>query len=99
MALSFHPLFIGGDPFHVTSMYALVSHLEKEFGVHYAIGGVAAIAEAMTRVIAAQGGLVRQNAEVDEILVDGGRAQGVRLRRARWCAGYRGVERRCRTHL
>ncbi len=22
MALSFHPLFIGGDPFHVTSMYA-----------------------------------------------------------------------------
>ena len=43
-ALSFHPLFIGGDPFHVTSMYILVSHLEKEFGVHYAMGGVAAIA-------------------------------------------------------
>jgi phytoene desaturase len=40
MALSFHPLFIGGDPFHVTSMYILVSHLEKEFGVHYAMGGV-----------------------------------------------------------
>ncbi len=79
MALSFHPLFIGGDPFHVTSMYALVSHLEKEFGVHYAIGGVAAIAESMTRVIVDQGGLVRQNAEVDEILVTNGRAQGVRL--------------------
>jgi phytoene desaturase len=28
MALSFHPLFIGGDPFNVTSMYGLVSHLE-----------------------------------------------------------------------
>ena len=40
MALSFHPLFIGGDPFHVTSMYILVSHLEKQFGVHYAMGGV-----------------------------------------------------------
>ncbi|MEO0676522.1 MAG: phytoene desaturase family protein, partial [Pseudomonadota bacterium] len=38
MALSFHPLFIGGDPMHVTSMYALVSYLEKEFGVHYAMG-------------------------------------------------------------
>jgi phytoene desaturase len=79
MALSFHPLFIGGDPFHVTSMYALVSHLEKEFGVHYAIGGVAAIAKAMCDVIADQGGVVRQNAEVDEILVKEGRAQGVRL--------------------
>ena len=34
MALSFHPLFIGGDPRKVTSMYALVCHLEKEYGVH-----------------------------------------------------------------
>jgi len=47
MALSFHPLFIGGDPRHVTSMYALVAYLEKEFGVHYAMGGVQAIAQAM----------------------------------------------------
>jgi len=47
MALSFHPLFIGGDPMHVTSMYALVSYLEKEYGVHYAMGGVQAIADAM----------------------------------------------------
>ncbi|MFK7877466.1 MAG: phytoene desaturase family protein, partial [Paracoccaceae bacterium] len=39
MAFSFHPLFIGGDPLHVTSMYILVSYLEKEFGVHYAMGG------------------------------------------------------------
>ena len=74
MALSFHPLFIGGDPFNVTSMYMLVSHLEKKFGVHYAMGGVAAIAEAMARVIEAQGGQMRLGAEVDEIVVDGGRA-------------------------
>ena len=78
-ALSFHPLFIGGDPFHVTSMYILVSHLEKAFGVHYAMGGVQAIAHAMARVIDDQGGQIIQNAEVDEILTDGTRATGVRL--------------------
>ena len=78
-ALSFHPLFIGGDPFRVTSMYILVSHLEKAFGVHYAQGGVQAIADAMADVIRAQGGTLRQQAEVDEILVDQGRAAGVRL--------------------
>ncbi len=78
-ALSFHPLFIGGDPFNVTSMYILVSHLEKAFGVHYAQGGVAAIAKAMVRVIEDQGGSVRFNTEVDEIVVDKGRAAGVRL--------------------
>lgn len=77
MALSFHPLFIGGDPVHVTSMYILVSHLEKEFGVHYAMGGVQAMADAMTRVIREQGGEVVQNAEVDEITVKNGRATGV----------------------
>lgn len=79
MALTFHPLFIGGDPFRVTSIYTLVSHLEKTFGVHYAIGGVAAIARAMAQVIEGQGGRVVQNAEVDEILLRQGRAAGVRL--------------------
>jgi phytoene desaturase len=78
-ALSFHPLFIGGDPFRVTSMYALVSHLESQFGVHYAMGGVQAIAEAMVAVIRAQGGTVRLQTEADEILATEGRAAGARL--------------------
>ena len=77
MALSFHPLFIGGDPTHVTSMYILVSHLEKEFGVHYAMGGVQAMADAMVAVIEDQGGTVRRGVEVDEITVTKGQADGV----------------------
>jgi phytoene desaturase len=78
-ALSFHPLFIGGDPFRVTSMYILVSHLEKAFGVHYAMGGVQAIAQAMVQVIEDQGGEVRMGSSVDEITVHNGRASGVTL--------------------
>lgn len=77
MALSFHPLFIGGDPTRVTSMYILVSHLEKEFGVHYAMGGVQAMADAMVRVIQEQGGEVRLGRDVAEITVENGRANGV----------------------
>ncbi|MEQ6250737.1 phytoene desaturase [Sulfitobacter sp. HNIBRBA3233] len=79
MALSFHPLFIGGDPTHVTSIYALVAHLEKTYGVHYAIGGVQAIADAMADVVRAQGGVIRHGAEADEIIVEGGAARAVRL--------------------
>ncbi len=79
MALSFHPLFIGGDPAHVTSMYALVAHLEKEYGVHYAMGGVQVIADAMADVVRAQGGRIRHEVEVDEIHVRGGAATGVTL--------------------
>ncbi len=83
MALSFHPLFIGGDPFHVTSMYILVSYLEKEYGVHYAMGGVAAIADAMAKVVRSQRGRLIFDTEVDEILVEGQgptrQVKGVRL--------------------
>jgi phytoene desaturase len=79
MALSFHPLFIGGDPFNVTSMYILVSHLEKEFGVHYAMGGVAEMARCMGEVVKDQGGVLRMNTQVDEILIKDNRARGIRL--------------------
>ncbi|MFT4782401.1 MAG: phytoene desaturase [Paracoccaceae bacterium] len=78
MALSFHPLFIGGDPVNVTSMYILVSHLEKQFGVHYSMGGVQAMADAMVDVIRDQGGTVQMNAQVDEILTRNGKVTGVR---------------------
>lgn len=77
MALSFHPLFIGGDPTNVTSMYALVSHLEKEYGVHYAIGGVQAMADAMASVVRAQGGIIRFGEHVDKIVIENGAAKGV----------------------
>lgn len=79
MALSFHPLFIGGDPMHVTSIYALVAHLEKTYGVHYAMGGVQRIADAMADVIRAQGGTIRHETVADEILVEDGAAKAVRL--------------------
>lgn len=79
MALSFYPLFIWGDPFHVTSMYTLVSHLAKAFGFHYAMGGVDAKARAMVRVIESQGGCIRQEIEVSEVLLSRGRASGLRI--------------------
>ncbi len=79
MALSFHPLFIGGDPFNVTSMYSLVAYLEKTFGVHYAMGGAGALAEGIAGLVRRTGGELRFGVTVDEITVRDGRATGVRL--------------------
>jgi phytoene desaturase len=79
MAMSFHPLFIGGDPFNVTSVYSLVAWLEKVYGVHYAMGGVGAIAEGMAGLVRRLGGELRFGVEVDEILTVDGRATGVRM--------------------
>ena len=79
MALSFHPLFIGGDPRNVTSMYILVSHLEKAFGVHYVKGGVQALADAMANVVKEQGGQVLLNSNVENITLCKQKADGVML--------------------
>ncbi|MBZ8132195.1 phytoene desaturase [Afifella sp. IM 167] len=78
-ALSFHPLFIGGNPFAITSIYAMIAHLERKWGVHFVMGGTGRLAEAMVGLVEGQGGYVRYNACVEEILVEDGRAKGVRL--------------------
>jgi phytoene desaturase len=77
---SFHPLLVGGNPFDTTSIYAMIHYLEREWGVHYVKGGTGALVDAMVRLIEEQGGRFHFNTEVDEILVDGRRATGVRLK-------------------
>jgi phytoene desaturase len=78
-ALSFHPLFVGGNPFHTTSIYGLIAFLERRWGVHFAIGGTGRIVDGLVDLIRGQGNAVRYGARVSEITVDGRRANGVRL--------------------
>jgi all-trans-retinol 13,14-reductase len=60
------------------AMHALVaSHYFR--GGYYPVGGSAVIAEAIIPVIERAGGLVLINAEVDRIVVERGRAVGVRM--------------------
>ncbi|MBX9965030.1 MAG: phytoene desaturase [Burkholderiales bacterium] len=77
--LSFHPLLVGGNPFTTTSVYSLIASLERRWGVHFAMGGTGQLVRGLVGLIAGQGGTVRCNAEVSEIMVDQGRATGVRL--------------------
>jgi phytoene desaturase len=76
---SFHPLLVGGNPFDTTSIYAMIHYLEREWGVHYAMGGTGAIVDALEKLILEQGGKIHTEAEVDEILIKNGKATGVRL--------------------
>ena len=78
-ALSFHPLLIGGSPFDTPALFTLIVQFEKEYGVHYAIGGTGAIVDGLGRLFAELGGQVELNCEVSEILIENGRAAGVRL--------------------
>jgi phytoene desaturase len=77
--LSYHPLLIGGNPFHASAIYALIAHLERAHGVHFAIGGTGAIVQGMIGLIRQQRGTLRCGADVAEITVENGKATGVRL--------------------
>jgi phytoene desaturase len=79
LALSFHPLFIGGNPFSVTAIYALVLHLERQYGVHYAMGGTGELVKGLVSLLEGQGADLRLNTAVTGITLEGRKATGVEL--------------------
>lgn len=79
VVFSFHPLLIGGNPFTASSIYCLIAFLERRWGVHFALGGTGRLVEGLVGLIEGQGGGLRCNEEVREIIVRNGAACGVRL--------------------
>lgn len=80
VVFSFHPLLVGGNPFDTTAIYTLIAHLERSFGVHFAMGGTGALVDGMVRLIEGQGGVVRCDAPVATIRTEEGKVAGVTLR-------------------
>jgi phytoene desaturase len=79
VVLTFQSLLVGGNPFATTSVYCLIAFLERNFGVHFAMGGTGALVKGLVGLIEGQGNSVRCGAGVAEILVKDGAACGVRL--------------------
>ena len=80
IGMGFHPLFLGGNPFNATSVYSLVAYLERQWGVHFVMGGTGEMAKGMAKLIEThQGNTIRLNSEVEQILIQDGTAKGVRL--------------------
>ncbi len=78
---SFHSLLVGGNPFQSTSIYTLILHLEKTWGVWFARGGTGAVVEAFGRLFRELGGTILLDREVKRITVEerSRRATGVEL--------------------
>ena len=83
---SFHPLLIGGNPFRASAIYCLIAHLERRWGVHFALGGTGRLVDGLCDLIQDQGGSIRCGAEVATIRVEEGAATGVVLADGGWLA-------------
>lgn len=79
MVFSFHPLLIGGNPFRTTSYYCLIAHLERKYGVHFAMGGTNAVVRGLVDLIEGQGNRLRYDTRVARIDTRDGRVTGVTL--------------------
>jgi len=76
---SFHPLFVGGNPFSTPAIYLMIPYLEKQGGVWFTKGGMYTLVEALARVFMEQGGTIRTKAEVARIGVTDRRAKSIVL--------------------
>jgi len=64
---SFHPLFVGGNPFHTPSVYLMIPYLERRGGVWFAQGGMYSVVEALGRLFREMGGRILTQHEVTRI--------------------------------
>jgi len=64
---SFHPLFIGGDPFRAPAVYQMIPYLEKAGGVWYVQGGMHGLAQGLARLFTDTGGRLLLRTEARRI--------------------------------
>lgn len=70
--------YCGSSPYMAPATLNVIAHVERD-GVYLVEGGMYKVAEALARVCERLGVVIRTNEHVSEIVVEGGRATGIRL--------------------
>lgn len=79
LAFTFQAKYIGMSPWKAPGTFSIISYIEHSTGIHHPIGGLNAISRAMTKVVEEEGGQIKTGTPVEQVIVRGGRAVGVRL--------------------
>jgi phytoene desaturase len=77
--LNFPAVFLGASPYDTPSMYHLMTHVDMNQGVFYPQGGFYTLIEAVARLAKSHGVQIHTSSPVKEILVENGKAVGVRV--------------------
>lgn len=78
LGFSFQSKYLGMSPFRCPSLFSILSFLEYEHGVFHPTGGCGAVTAAMARIAAEMGVTFHCEEPVEEVLMDKGKATGVR---------------------
>lgn len=66
-AFSIQPLLVGGNPFDTTCIYNLIHYLEREWGIHFAMGGTGAIVSGLEKLMIEEGIQIHLKETITEI--------------------------------
>ncbi|MDQ6861422.1 MAG: phytoene desaturase family protein, partial [Verrucomicrobiota bacterium] len=86
LAFSFQSKYLGMSPFRCPSLFSILSFLEYEYGVFHPVGGCNAITQALARVAQRLGVEIHLDEPVEQMLIEKGRAVGVRTKSAAYLA-------------
>ncbi len=80
LAMTFQSKYLGMSPFQCPSLFSILSFIEYEYGIFHPVGGCGAVTETMARIAREMGVEILLEDGVEEILIEGRRARGVRSR-------------------
>jgi phytoene desaturase len=83
LGFSFQSKYLGMSPFRCPSLFSILSFLEYEHGVFHPVGGCGAVTAAMARVAEELGVEFLMDEPVEEVIVESGKAVGVRTSKRR----------------
>ncbi|GBF73014.1 phytoene desaturase [Paenibacillus sp. 598K] len=72
-------MYVGSSPYAAPAVLSQLIYVQMGLGIYYVDGGMYNIARAMLRLLDELGVEVRTSCQVDEVLVENGRAAGVRI--------------------
>ncbi len=78
LGFSFQSKYLGMSPFRCPSLFSILSFLEYEHGVFHPTGGCGAVTQAMARIATEMGVEILLDEPVEQVLVEHGKATGVR---------------------
>ena len=77
--LSFQTLYIGISPYNGPSIYTIIPMIEMVYGVWFIKGGMYTMAKSMEKLFIELGGKINLNSSIDEIVIEDGKAVGIKL--------------------
>jgi len=79
VCFTFQSKYLGMSPWECPAAFTMIPFVEHEFGIYHIMGGLNQLSQAMAKVVAEEGGMVKTGAKVENLVTTGRKVTGLRL--------------------